>query len=55
MWWTILTVAIVVLAAGFLLLGSQSFRYGGKGGQSIADVNAKMFWWKWGRRPGDGD
>jgi hypothetical protein len=53
MWWTILTVAIVVLAAAFLLFGSQIFRYGGKCGQSIADTKANRFWWMWGRRPGD--
>jgi hypothetical protein len=46
MWWT-------VLAVVFLLVGSQIFRYGGRGGQKIADVNVNRFWWIWARRPGD--
>jgi hypothetical protein len=53
MWWTVLAVAIAVLAVVFLLVGSQIFRFGGKGGRSVADVNANRFWLKWGRRPGD--
>jgi hypothetical protein len=53
MWWTVLTVGIVVLAALFLVVGSQVFRFGGKGGQSVADVKSNRFWWTWGRRPGD--
>jgi hypothetical protein len=53
MWWTVLAIVIVVLAVGFLLIGSQIFRYGGKRGQSMADVNANKFWWLWGRGPGD--
>jgi hypothetical protein len=46
MWWTVLAVAIAVLAVVFLLFGSQIFRFGGRGGQSVADVNANRFWWK---------
>jgi hypothetical protein len=53
MWWTVLAVGIAVLAVVFLLVGSQIFRYGGRSGQSVADVNARRFWWLWGRRPGD--
>ena len=53
MWWTVLAVGIAVLAVLFLLVGSQIFRFGGGGGQSVADVNANRFWWKWGRRSGD--
>ena len=53
MWWTVLAVAIAVLAIAFLVFGSQIFRYGGKGGQSVADVKANRFWWTWGRRPND--
>lgn len=52
MWWTILAVVLVVLAVAFLLFGSQLFRYGGKGGLTIADVKNNRFWWTWGRRPG---
>ena len=47
MWWTVLAVAIAVVAVLFLLVGSQIFRYGGRGGQKIADVNANRFWWMW--------
>ena len=53
MWWTVLGVAVAVLAVVFLAFGSQIFRYGGKGGQSIADGKANRFWWMCGRRPGD--
>ena len=53
MLWTVLAVAIAVLAIVFLVFGSQIFRYGGKGGQSVADVKANRFWWTWGRRPDD--
>ena len=32
MWWTVLAIVVAILAVGFLLFGSQIFRYGGKGG-----------------------
>ena len=51
--WRVLAIVVASVAVGFLLFGSQIFRYGGKGGQSMADVNANKFWWFWGRRPGD--
>jgi hypothetical protein len=50
MWWTVLTV-VLVLAALIVLIGiATSFRYGGKGGPTISDVQQNRFWGIWGQR-----
>jgi hypothetical protein len=53
MWWTILTVVLVVVALAVMLGAGALFRFGGRRGPTIADAVQDRFWMRWGQRRGD--